>query len=274
MKTDAWPTIGTFNVLETSIGARGMGKSTHQCLRAWELQHETHGAYVIGHSLGGRLPPRLPPSLGGQTLPIVYHTTLDKLERGLRRHPGKWHILAPPLAGDGHRIDPTRPIETADSLLRFAVRLSTSIRKDAWQRAHPFRLWHTNVSYDGVHAPPIVIIVDEGIAVESASPSRKEDNRWFLQFLYSIRHFHIGLLYAIQDATARSWRILEQATVINVFAIHHQWALNALQAAGASTDEIERIRTQGPYEFVRLVSLDVKAMERVAERSQKASEIT
>jgi hypothetical protein len=260
MSDSHWPQVGEFNHLEASVGARGMGKTTWQAYRALTIQRET-GAYVIGHSLGARFVPKLPTELGGSTLPIVYHTTLDKLERGLRHHPEKWHILAPPLAADGNQVTAGQALATADELLKFSARLSNAVRKNAWKKVHPFRFWGPNVSYDGVHCPPIIVIIDEGIAIESASPSRKEDNRWFLQYLYSLRHMHIALLYAIQDGSSRSWRILEQATRIFVFAIRHEWALQCMRAAGASKDELERIRRLTKYQHVEIAALDVQKLE-------------
>jgi len=238
------PVYGEWNYLESSIGMRGQGKSTHQCLRALQLQRESGGAYVIGHSLGARLPRKLPAELGGHVLPIVYYPTIAKLEAGLRRKPNAWHILAPP-------IDlPDR--ESADDLIQFTIRLSAALRKAAWQRLHPFRIYDANKDATGMVGPPIILIIDEGIAVEAAGASRKDANRWFLEFLYSLRHFHIALLYAIQDASARSWRVLEQSTAIHVFAVRHAWALQSIQAGGASPEEIERIRRLRPHEHVTL----------------------
>lgn len=240
------PLVGSWNVLESSVGARGMGKSTHQCMRALQLSREAGGAYVIGHSLGARLPKQLPKELGGDPLPVEYHPTITKLERALRRNPNKWHILAPALdrqEGDG---------DTADDLLRFAVRLSDQLRKQAWKRLHPFSIWKPNADMTGVRCVPIIVIIDEGIAVEAAGPSRKEANRWFLEFLYSLRHYHIGLLYAIQDASARSWRVLEQSTAIHVFAVRHEWALNSIRAAGASDEEIHKIECLKAHQHVTL----------------------
>ena len=246
----ARPEIGTWNVLESFLGQRGMGKSTFACARALQLSRQAGGAYVIGHSLGARLPSVLPKELGGERLPIKYHPTLEKLERGLRRDPSKWHILAPPL------VDSTNSSEgdsdTADDLLKFSARLSGAIRKQAWYREHPFRLYRQNSDMAGVRAVPIIVIIDEGIAIEAAGPSRKEANRWFLQYLYSLRHFHIGLLYAIQDASARSWRVLEQSTAIHVFAVRHDWALNSIRAAGASEEEIHKIEQLKPHQHVTL----------------------
>lgn len=234
--TIAPPLYGEWNHLEASIGLRGMGKSTHQCARALELSRAAGGAYVIGHSLGARLPPRLPPELGGITLPISYYDTIAKLEIGLRRHPARWHILAPTVGADASA-------DTADDLLRFAIRLAEAMRKAAWGRAHPFGFYRGNRSnIEGVSGPPLIVIIDEGIAVEAGGASKKDANRWFLELLYSLRHMHTALLYAIQDASARSFRILEQASAIHVFRVHHAWALQSIQAAGASADEIEAIK--------------------------------
>lgn len=265
MSDDHWPKVGEFNHLEASIGARGMGKTTWQEHRAWKIQRET-GAYVIGHSLGARLTRVLPAELGGAELPIKYHTTLRDLERGLRRYPAKWHILAPPLAADGNAVSAGQAIATADALLQFSAKLSTSIRKAAWKKKNPFKWWGPNVEYKDVRCPPVIVLIDEGIAIESGGPSRKEDNRWFLQYLYSLRHYHIALLYAIQDSSARSWRVLEQATRIFVFAIRHQWALNGMNAAGATKEEVERIRRLGKWQHVEIAALDVKKLEAATDK--------
>lgn len=256
-----YPVVGEFNHLEASIGARGMGKTTWQLAEAWRLQRES-GAYVIGHSLGARLTRKLPRELGGHELPIKYHTTIKSLSSGLYWSPSKWHILAPPLAIDGNEVSAGEALATADSLLQYSAVLSNTIRKRAWKREHPFRRWGPNVDYAGVRCPPVIVIIDEGIAVEGAGVSRKETNKWFLQYIYSLRHYHIALLYAIQDSSARSWRVLEQATRIFVFAVRHEWALQCLRAAGATKEETEKIRRLGKWEHVEIAALDVEQLEK------------
>ncbi len=228
------PTIGTVNVLEASIGQRGAGKSTLQCMRADELARQWGGAYVLGHSLGARLPRKLP---DGRELPLTYHESLRKLEAGLRRHPDRWHILAPPLNAKG-------PKERADDLLKYVVRLSDALRKQAWQRHHPLGFWKPNLNMEGIECPPIIVVIDEGIAVDAAgaNASRKEENSWFMEFLYSLRHYHVAMLYAIQNPSARSWHVLDQSTAIHVFSVRHRWALQTIGAAGANDDELERIK--------------------------------
>lgn len=268
---DKRPEIGTWNVLESSIGQRGMGKSTYQCYRALQLSRQAGGAYVIGHSLGARLPSELPAELGGDKLPVVYYPTVEKLERGLRRHPGKWHILAPPL---GNGDDDQANNDTADDLLKFAKRLSYGIRKQAWYRVHPFRLFNAYRDMKGIRAVPIIVLVDEGIAVESAGHSRKENNRWFLEFLYSLRHMHIALMWAIQDASARSWRVLEQSTAIHVFAVRHDWAITSIRAAGASESELARIQQLKPHQHVTLSWRQDKPKEISPQKSEKVDSET
>jgi hypothetical protein len=244
------PRIGEWNHLEACVGQRGVGKSTFQCARAKQLVDEAGGAYVVGHSLGARLPESLPPELGGGILPIDYHPTIASLSRGLQRKPARWHILAPPLL-----VDAQGDAETADDLLKFVISLSDALRKRAWRAEHPLLPFRQTSKTLGLPSTPIVCIIDEGIAVEAASTGsrgRNEDNRWFLQMIYSLRHMHTALLYAIQEPSARSWRLLEAATAVHIFRIKHRWALNAIAAAGAEPDQIEQIRTLPKYARVTI----------------------
>lgn len=258
--------IGKMNRLAVLIGARGMGKSTWSSYLVLRWQRET-GAYVIGHSLGGRLPRKLPAQLGGTELPIEYHDRIhgggffdEDLATGLRKRPECWHILAP-KPGDSRG-------STADDLLHFAQTMSETIRKRYWSKDNWGR-WKHSANHEQVNAPPIIVDIDEGVAVEGAGTSRKDDNRWFLEFLASLRHMHIGMVWSQQDPTARSWRILEQATDLYVFREHHQWALNSLRAAGASEEQIEQIQRLEPYHHIHIRpgELDWKAAERAVKDS-------
>jgi hypothetical protein len=229
------PLIGSVNVLEASVGAKGTGKSTLQCIRADELVRQWGGAYVVGHSLGSRLPDSLP---DGYELPIVYHRTMRELEAGLRKHPAKWHILAPGIGQNG---------ETADDLLRYVIRLSDAIKKDAYIKAHP---WESGLGllykphkarFRGVRATPIIVILDEGVSVQGASRTKSDANMWFMEVITSLRHLHTAVLYAVQDPTMRSWRVLGEATDINVFALRHEYALQGVRSAGATDEELDAI---------------------------------
>ena len=241
--------IGEWNVLEASIGQRGMGKSTFQCYRALALAREAGGAYVIGHSLGARLPSRLPKELGGDALPICYHRTLADLDKQLRKHPERWHIIAPPMLT---RRDEERAAATCDELLGYSIELSNALRTRAFRRAHPLQSVKRAQDLTGIPCPPSIVIVDEGVAIDAARTRKRDDDKWFLEYLYSLRHLHIALLYAIQNATARSWQTLEQATAIHCFFIRHEWALQSIRAAGASDEDIAAIRELAPHEHITI----------------------
>lgn len=254
------PVVGQWNVLEATIGQRGMGKSTWQCKRAMDLVHEAKGhALVIGHSLGARLPTKLPEEYGGQTLPIVYHRTIKELDAGLRKQPASWHILAPPLPLLLSQAERESLVQaTCDDLIHYSVQLSQGMRDRAYEREHPFELRSKKGTrdYNGIKCTAVIIIVDEGIAVESAGKGDDKKTRgardWFLQWIYSLRHLHTALLYAIQNATARNWQLLSEATAVVVFRVKHQWAINAVQAAGGSRAEMLAVRKLEPHEHILL----------------------
>lgn len=249
--------IGSWDHLEVFLGQRGTGKSVHMCDRALELAREAGGAYVLGHSLGARLPERLPTELGGEHLPISYHPTIGALSKALRRHPERWHVLAPPLPHEFPQVKRDVAPQTADDLLRWSVTLSSALRLRAYKQEHPIKGAITRdpsrLKFTGLDATPIIIMIDEGIAVEGAASSKtKETSREFLQFLYSLRHLHIALLWCLQDPNARSWQTIAQSTLLHVHHVKHQWAENAIQAAGANEDELDRIAALKGYEHVTI----------------------
>jgi len=254
--------IGTVNNLEVTLGQRGQGKSTFQCARARELSEEFGGAYVLGHSLGGRLPKKLPEVFGGGELPISYHTTIKELDRELHRHPARWHVLAPPIVGSDAEVA-ERERESCDDLIRYTMRLSQSLRDQAFRKAHPtaalpgaglFRRRSRVRDYDGLPATPIILVIDEGVAVEAASTGQKSkgQDKWFLEWIYSLRHLHTALLYAIQNPTARNWQLMSESTRVTCFHVRHEWAINAIRAAGATSYELDLVKVLRPHEYVTL----------------------
>ena len=256
-KKNYGPPIGSVNVLEATIGQRGMGKSTYQCFRVHELVRQYQGhAYVIGHSLGARLPKELPAELGGHVLPIVYHNSVESVARGVSESPTKWHILAPPIDLTGR----AGPQDSVDDLIAWSIQFSDALRERAYQREHPIKgALRSGVArdYTGIQCPAIILIVDEGIAMEAAGAKgtgtktqAKKD--WFLRWIYSLRHYHTALFYAIQNATARNWQLLSEATRVVVFRVKHQWAINAVQAAGGTHAEMAAVRKLQPHEYIAL----------------------
>jgi hypothetical protein len=256
-KKNYGPLIGEVNVLEATIGQRGMGKSTYQCHRVFELvtQYQGH-VYVIGHSLGARLPKKLPAELGGHDLPVTYHSSIESVARGVSEQPKRWHILAPPIDLSGRN----GPQDSVDDLIAWSIKFSDALRERAYAREHPIRgALRAGVArdYNGIQCPCIAIIVDEGIAMESAGVKGsgiksqiKKD--WFLRWIYSLRHYHTALFYAIQNATARNWQLLSEATRVVVFRVKHQWAINAVQAAGGTHAEMREVRKLEPHEYIAL----------------------
>lgn len=244
--------VGKFDHLIVEIGKRGAGKSVHACQRARELQAEAGGAYVIGHSMGGRMPAVLP---DGFRPPLRYYRNVEELGRGLRRWPNDWHIIAPP-----HEVtdrEPHKARSSADDLIRYSMSLSQVLRDAAWRKAHPWA-WDvpkSGANYDDLECTPVIVIVDEGVAVTGAAGgdrAKGEKTDWFREWLISLRHYHTAPIFNIQSATMRSWHILEQATEINVFQTSHQYALNALDVAGATDDDLERIAKLAKYEHVTI----------------------
>lgn len=230
------PEIGSVNVLECAVGLRGYGKSTKLCMEIVELSGR-HTSYVIGHSLGARLPDRLP---DGSELPIVYHASMRDLEKGLRNHPGKWHIK---VGGK------------ADEVILYARALSVSLRKKAWADAGKIEKWTQASRMLGMRAPLVILLIDEGIAAKAAGagavksgksrgkPPTGEANDldgddWFLEWVFSIRHEHTAVFWGIQNANARSWYLLDQATRIYVVRTRHEWAIQSLRSAGLDQDEL------------------------------------
>lgn len=248
-KPNLGPEVGTFNVLEVTLGQRGEGKSSWQCHRARELVRLASGqAFVIGHSLGARLPKSLPAELGGGTLPIEYHRSIESLDKGLHARPANWHIFAPPLRLIMTAKQRSELVQqTCDDLIKYSAHLSQALRDRAYDREHPLEMKTAAArDYDGIKCPVVIVIVDEGIAIESAGKGDDKSSRdkrdWFLEWIYSLRHFHTALLYAIQNPSARNWHLLSEATAVYLFRIRHQWALNEAQAAGASRAEIKLVR--------------------------------
>lgn len=275
-----YPEVGAVNVLEATLGQRGKGKSTHQCARVAELVQEYGNAYVLGHSLGARMPSSLPDELvpEGMTfkngkLPLEYHHNLRELKAAIAKRPSNWHIIAPPSLGDPRR----GVVETnsADDLIKYSMFLSQSLRDREYSRAKlrgERPLLDPKIrDYNGLAVPPVIVVIDEGVAVKGAGTMKgdkaKRENEWFIEWLYSLRHMHTVLLYAVQNPGSRSWYILAEATEIDVFYIRHQWALGAVQAAGATSEQIDEIRSLPPHEYV--VIDDISASPAMIEAAAK-----
>lgn len=233
--------IGDVDHVETIVGLRGWGKSTYLIERAWNLKQEW-GAYAIGHSPGARLPRELP---DGRKMPIVYHPDMVALERGLRKAPDKIHVLA---RGE------------ADQVVDFARELSVRLRKQAWRDEHGMlaKTWTPELDMKGIVSPPIIVIIDEAVALRSAqgniSKRRDDDAQKLKEALFGSRHEHIAYFWSIQNAGSMSWVLMQQSTTVTCFHMEHEWALNDLRAAGFQKEQLEQIQRLDGGEFVQKVN--------------------
>jgi len=231
--------IGEMNDVELILGLRGYGKSTYCASRALILQAAT-GAYVIGHSLGARFPNRLP---DGTPVPLDFYPTIEKLDAGLRRNPNRIAIL---VGGNG------------DEVIKYARRLSMAIRKKAYyqERGYAmalFKPWNTLRPMDGIVARPIVVIIDEGVALGmnlGKTSAKNTETKDFREAIYGARHEHIAYLFQIQDPNAIGPALQTQASRYIVFRLEHEWALNAVRAAGASREDLQEIRDLELGEYI------------------------
>ncbi len=231
--------IGAMNNVKLILGLRGYGKSTYCAHDALTMQGAT-GAYVIGHSLGARFPANLP---DGTSVPVDFYPSIEKLKIGLRRNPTRIAIL---VGGNG------------DEVIRYARELSFEIRRRAYYREHGWaraltKPFNNLRQMDGIVARPIIVIVDEGVAMSmnlGKTGSRREENKEFREAIYGARHEHIGYLFQIQDPNAIGPVLQTQATNYVVFRIEHQWALNAIGAMGATREDIQEIRNLEVGEYV------------------------
>jgi hypothetical protein len=101
----------------------------------------------------------------------------------------------------------------------------------------------------------VIVIIDEGVAVEGAiaSKTRKKSNE-FLQFLFSLRHMHIALVLADPGSQRAQLSAHVTGDEIDVHHTRHQYAINAIRAAGASEDELDAIQSDhgSPYDYVTI----------------------
>jgi hypothetical protein len=206
--------IGSLDRVTAIVGERGMGKSTLARLDARDFQRST-GGYVIGHSPNGQI---------GAGDNIAFHDDLRKLQRGLRRHPEKMHFLA---AG------PAEPI------LHFGDALSIAIRRSAHRREWK-RFKETRPAPEGLEAPPLLIVIDEGTSMKR-HPSNEETEA-LERLLVNARHKHLAITWSIQAPTARQWVLMEQANRLRIFRYTHEYGVNSLRAGGIPKDVAYQLR--------------------------------
>ena len=208
--------VGKLDRITVILGERGTGKSTLAWLDAKEFQRET-GGYVIGHSPNGQI---------GQRPGVHFWDDISKLSRGMRRWPGDQHFV---VKG------------SAEELIAYGDRMALSIRRRAFMKKFPLKRWREDRPMPpGVFAPPVLIIVDEGVAMKR-HPSNEEIEH-LEKFLTSARHKHVAFTWLSQAPTSRQWIILEQANRFRIFRYTHEWGGNAIRAAGLDKDALQVVK--------------------------------
>jgi len=217
--------IGSLDRITAVIGARGTGKSTWAIADAYRFSRTT-GAYVIGHSPGARLPVELP---SGKPLPLSWHDDIKSLQRGLRKHPDRLHIV---VSGE------------PEAVVDFGRSLARGVKKKSIKSAgHRYR--ENRPIPPGVSAPPTYILIDEGTTIREGW-SREERREW-KEFLTGARHEHVALTWLVQAPTAKNWLLIEQSNHLRVFRYSHEWGLNAIRAAGVPQEDLAKIRALPNY---------------------------
>lgn len=250
--------IGEWNHVYLIFGLRGFGKSTYCVEEAMRIGYPS-GAYIIGHSLGARFPRSLP---DGENVPVEFYSTIERLARGVKRHPGRIHILA---SGD------------ADDVIRYARDLSRTVRRKAWRREKGwFRPWNDMSNMSGIVAPPILVILDESVALSmnlGKTAHRNEDSRYFREAIYSARHEHIGYMFQIQDPNALGPSVISQGTNYICFRLEHQWSINAVQAAGATDEMLDEIPHLELGEYVEFGHGSTSAAQSSSTENQRGNDM-
>lgn len=230
--------VGSLDRITVIIGERGMGKSTYALMDARRFQAET-GGYVIGHSPNGQI---------GAASDVTFHDDLRRLSRGLKRHPERIHVV-------------TR--DKPEDVLRYGEGLALSIRKRAYNRERDrthgaLPKWRADrPAPKGLLAPPVLVIVDEGVAMRR-NPTHDELAE-LERLLTSARHNHFALTWSSQAPTSRQWVLLEQASSIRVFRYTHEYGANALRAAGIHKEIVPDLRDLPRFTWYHFDKMDPKS---------------
>jgi hypothetical protein len=199
------------------MGLRGTGKSAYALRRAVELQKDP-GCYVVVHDAAYRLPDHYFDDEGEKhTVDVRRYTSTAEAARGLKERPGAVHVLVVP---DGMEV------------ARFASQVAEASLKSRT---------------DG-HLLPVVLVIDEGVAVKSASRYRMADD--MLEYLVMLRHNNVGLILAVQDPRFVHYSFAGTSSEIVIFHLHDEAALKKVCDLGMPRELADQARTLPKYKYL------------------------
>ena len=193
------------------LGAPGTGKSTYALARSLCLHR---GAYVIAHDVGWNLPEHIP---GQGTVPIRRHETIEECKAQLSTDPSGIHSIATDDASE-------------------VVQLSKDLT-DASLEQH-----------NGEKIVPCVLLVDEIVAAQGASPHWLDDS--FRHLVAKRRHWRVAFIYTTQSPRLCHNQLLAQATELVIFRLNHQMDFDALARAGVPDEKLKAVKKLKDHQYV------------------------
>lgn len=204
---------GQWNHAIIVLGVPGCGKSTYALARLIQLCQTP--AYGLAHDPGWRLPAKLP---DGMPDPKLHrHETIEAGRAAIARDGSGVHAFA---VADGQEV------------LAFGRALSeASLAKGGGDRG-----------------TPVVVLLDEGVATESASPYRLGGP--MREGLALRRHRHMAIIMTAQDPRLIHYAMVGLSTEIVMFRLRDDRALAELERMGVPSETTARLRGLPNYHYI------------------------
>lgn len=206
------PLKGSVNILEGFFGAPGTGKSTAALRRTIEYARRLP-AYAFAHDPNENLPTHFH---WGPATGLRRHESSDAVMAQLRHDPTGVHCLPSIDAGD-------------------ALSLATRVAKMGLDRNQ------------GARGVPSIVLVDEMVALNDATPYRLGDQ--LRQLIARRRHWHTGMLWTCQSPRMAHFQLTTMCTRLFLFRLTHRKDLNAVEDVGVPSEIVEELPRLPDYRF-------------------------
>lgn len=236
--------LGDWNHLIVIIGPRGYGKSQLAAILAHQLQRQGP-AYVIAHDAGFRIPPA---THNGVSLQVRRHRSRESVLAALNgRNPSGIHAWG----GQYKTADGGRATVQPEQVLELAVDIADASKLRA-AAAHGIRTEDpSDPRLHGLRAVPVVVIVDEGVMMRSASRNRLDPK--LADFIISLRHNHVAMIMTAQGGNMIHYDLIQQATEVYIGKVEHKRGLKALEDGGIAPEILADLPTMPKFEFHHIV---------------------